>query len=118
MILAMPLFVLANQGFALLMMCIAPNFRLGTTLCTLLGMLSFSFCGFSLPEEAMYPWVRAIGYVVPIKYYFLLSIDQALNGIPFYYSRYYYAALIVFVALPWPLLWRLKRECIKPIYVP
>lgn len=118
MLLAMPLLVLANQGFALLMMCIAPNFRFGTTLCTLLGMLSFSFCGFSLPEEAMYGWVRALGYVMPIKYYFLLSIDQALNGIPFYYSRYYYAALIAFIALPWPLLWRLKRECLHPVYVP
>lgn len=118
MILAMPLFVLANQGFALLMMCIAPNFRLGTTLCTLLGMLSFSFCGFSLPEEAMYPWVHALGYTVPVKYYFLLSVDQALNGIPFYYSRMYYAALVVFIVLPWLMLWRLKRECINPVYVP
>ncbi len=118
MILAMPLFVLANQGFALTMMCIAPNFRYGTTLCTLLGMLSFSFCGFSLPAEAMYPWVHALGCVVPIKYYFLLSIDQALNGIPFYYSRLYYVALIAFIAAPWPLLWRLKRECINPVYVP
>ena len=118
MLLAMPLFVLANQGFTLLIMCVAPNFRYGTTLCTLLGMLSFSFCGFSLPEEAMYPWVRALGYVVPVKYYFLLSIDQALNGVPFYYSRMYYVALIVFVVLPWPLLWRLKHECINPVYVP
>ena len=118
MILAMPLFVLANQGFALTMMCIAPNFRYGTTLCTLLGMLSFSFCGFSLPAEAMYPWVHALGCVVPIKFYFLLSIDQALNGIPFYYSRLYYVALIAFIAAPWPLLWRLKRECINPVYVP
>lgn len=118
MILAMPLFVLANQGFALTMMCIAPNFRYGTTLCTLLGMLSFSFCGFSLPAEAMYPWVHALGCVVPIKYYFLLSIDQALNGIPLYYSRLYYVALIAFIAAPWPLLWRLKRECINPVYVP
>jgi ABC-2 type transport system permease protein len=118
MILAMPLFVLANQGFALLMMCIAPNFRYGTTLCTLLGMLSFSFCGFSLPAESMYPWVDALGYTVPVKYYFMLSIDQALNGAPIYYSRFYYVALMVFVVLPWPLQWRLKRECINPVYVP
>ena len=118
MILAMPLFVLANQGFALLMMCIAPNFRYGTTLCTLLGMLSFSFCGFSLPAESMYPWVDALGYTVPVKYYFMLSIDQALNGVPIYYSRFYYVALMVFVVLPWPLQWRLKRECINPVYVP
>ena len=118
MIIAMPMFVLANQGFALLMMCITPNFRYGTTLCTLLAMLSFSFCGFSLPTESMYPWVQALGYTVPVKYYFLLSVDQALNGIPLYYSRYYYVALIAFIVLPWPMLWRLKRECIRPVYVP
>ncbi|MDO4510771.1 MAG: ABC transporter permease [Bacteroidales bacterium] len=115
---AMVLFVLANQGWALFAMCVVPNFRLGATVCTLFGMLSFSFCGFSLPQEALYPWVDAIGYVMPVKYYFLLSIDQALNGIDFYYSRIYYAALIGFALLPWPLMWRLKKECKHPVYVP
>ena len=118
MLLAMVLFVLANQGWALMVMCVVPNFRLGSTVCTLLGMLSFSFCGFSLPQESMYAWVNALGYVMPMKYYFLLSIDQALNGIPFYYSRFYYAALIGFCILPWLLLWRLKQECMHPVYVP
>lgn len=115
---AMVLFVLANQGWALFAMCVAPNFRLGSTLCTLLGMLSFSFCGFSLPQEAMYPWIESLGFVMPVKYFFLLSIDQALNGIDLYYSRVYYAALIGFILLPWPLIWRLKKECMHPVYVP
>lgn len=118
MLLAMPLLVMANQGFAVLMFCFTPNFRFGSTLCTLMGMLSFSFCAFSLPEEAMYPWVAAIGYMVPIKYYFLLSVDQALNGIDLYYSRVYYAMLGVFIILPLVLSWRIKRECMNPIYVP
>lgn len=111
MILAMMLFVLACQGWALLAMCFCPNFRYGTTLCALMGMLAFSFCGFSLPQEAMYPWVEAIGFLVPVKYYFLISVDQALNGIPFYYSRLYYAVLIVFAVLPWFFKRRIKREC-------
>ncbi|MBR1882836.1 MAG: ABC transporter permease [Muribaculaceae bacterium] len=118
MIVAMPLLVLACQAFALTMMCITPNFRYGTTLSTLLGVMSFSFCGFSLPSDSMYAWVHALGNVMPVRYYFLLSIDQALNGIPLYYSRYYYAALVAFTLLPWCLLWRLKRECINPVYVP
>ena len=118
MLLAMFLLVVANQSFAVLMYCFTPNFRFGTMLCTLLGMVSFSFTGFSLPQEAMYPWVEALGFTVPIKYYFLIMIDQALNGIDLYYSRVYYAALIGFTILPMLLSWRLKKECMNPVYVP
>ena len=118
MMVAMVLFVLANQAWALTAMCIVPNFRLGSTVCTLFGMLSFSFCGFSLPEEAMYAWIQPLAYMMPMKYYFLISIDQALNGIDLYYSRYFYAALIGFTLLPWLLKWRLKKECMHPVYVP
>ena len=118
MLIAMFLLVVANQSFAVLMYCFVPNFRYGTMLCTLLGVVSFSFTGFSLPQEAMYPWVEALGFVVPIKYYFLIMVDQALNGIDLYYSRFYYAAFIGFTALPMLLSWRLKKECMNPIYVP
>ena len=118
MLSAMFLLVVANQSFAVLMYCFTPNFRYGTMLCTLLGMVSFSFTGFSLPQEAMYPWVEALGFVVPVKYYFLIMVDQALNGIDLYYSRYYYAALIGFTVLPMLLSWRLKKECLNPVYVP
>ena len=118
MLIAMFLLVVANQSFAVLVFCSVPNFRYGTMLCTLLGMVSFSFSGFSLPQESMYPWVTALGYVMPIKYYFLIMVDQALNGIDLYYSRVYYAALIGFTILPMLLSWRLKKECMNPVYVP
>ena len=118
MLLAMVVFVLANQGLALFIVSAVPNFRLGSTMCSLVGMISFSICGFSLPNEAMYPWLSTLAYVVPIRYYFLLSIDQALNNLPLYYSRVYYAALLGFTLLPWTMLWRLRRACVNPIYVP
>ena len=118
MLIAMFLLVVANQSFVVLIYCFVPNFRYGTMLCTLLGMVSFSFSGFSLPQESMYPWVTALGYVMPIKYYFLIMVDQALNGIDLYYSRVYYAALIGFTILPMLLSWRLKKECMNPVYVP
>ena len=118
MLLAMFLLVVANQSFAVLIFCFVPNFRYGTMLCTLLGMVSFSFTGFSLPQEAMYPWVQALGFTTPIKYYFLIMVDQALNGIDLYYSRYYYAALLGFTILPMLLSWHLKKECMNPVYVP
>ena len=118
MIIAMPLFVLANQAFALTVMSLVPNFRYGTTICSLFGVLAFSLGGYSLPGEAMYSWVTPIGYILPAKYYFLLSVDQALNGLDLYYSKWYYAALVAFTILPWAITWRLKRECLNPVYVP
>ena len=118
MLMAMFLLVVANQSFAVLIYCFVPNFRYGTMLCTLLGMVSFSFSGFSLPQESMYSWVMALGYVMPIKYFFLIMVDQALNGIDLYYSRVYYAVLLGFTILPMLLSWRLKKECLNPVYVP
>ena len=118
MIAAMALLVLACQGFALFIISLVPNFRYASTICTLLGMLSFSFCGFSLPEEAMYSWVSPLGYLMPIKYYFLIYADQALNGIDLYYSRFYYVMLIAFSVLPATMLWKLRKHCLNPFYIP
>ena len=118
MIIAMFLLVVACQGFALFVCSLVPNFRYASTICTLLGMLSFSFCGFSLPEEAMYSWITPIGYLMPIKYYFKISIDQALNGVDLYYSGIYYVALILYCFLPLTMLWKLKKHCLDPFYIP
>jgi len=118
MMLAMFLLVIANQSFVVLIFGFVPNFRYGTTICTLFGMLSFSFCGFSLPQESLYSWVNAIGYVMPIKYYFLISGEQALNGWELFYSRWWYIALIAFCFLPLFTMWRLKQEARHPNYVP
>ena len=118
MIIAMFLLVIACQSFALFICCLVPNFRYDSTICSLLGMLSFSFCGFSLPEETMYSWISPIGYLMPIKYYFKISIDQALNGIDLYYSGIYYVALILYCFLPLTMLWKLKKNCLDPFYIP
>ena len=31
-------------------------------------------------------------YILPVRYYFLIYGAQALNGLPVYYSRFYFAA--------------------------
>jgi ABC-2 type transport system permease protein len=118
MLIAMALLVIADQGFAVMACCIVPNFRYASIMCTLLGIITFSFGGFSLPQETMYNWVTALGFIMPVKYYFLIYVDQALNGIELYYSRIYYAALILYILIPIFLKWRLKKECYNPVYVP
>ena len=118
MALAMLLLVVATQSLALIFVCAVPNLRLALSVCALLGMLSFSIGGFSFPVSAMYPAIGIFSYIVPIRYYFLIYVDQALNGIPLYYSRLYFAALLVFPLLSCVMLKRLRKACEKPVYVP
>lgn len=53
-----------------------------------------------------------------MRYYFLIYVKQALDGVPLYYSRYFFAALIAFPLVCSCLLGRLKKACQHPVYVP
>lgn len=112
------MFVPACQGFALFFFGLFPNLRLSLSCCALLGILSFSIAAFSFPVESMYPAVGVFSWIVPIRYNFLIYIDQALNGIHIYYSRVWFVAYIVFMLLPLSMLWRIKRCMARPVYVP
>ncbi len=112
------MFVLASQGFALFVFGLLPNLRLSLSVCALLGILSFSIAAFSFPEESMYPAVAIFSWLMPVRYNFLIYISQVLNGDPLYYSRVWYAAYIVYMILPFTMLWRMKKEMLKPVYVP
>lgn len=112
------MFVLACQGMALFIFGVFPNLRLSLSISALLGILSFSIAAFSFPVESMYGSIKIFSYIVPIRYNFLIYIDQALNGRAIYYSRIWYVAYIIFMLLPFTLIWRVKKAMEKPVYVP
>lgn len=112
------MFVLACQGFALFVTCLLPNLRLSLSVCALFGILTFSIAAYSFPVESMYGAVGIFSWIVPARYNFLIYIDQALNGIDIYYSRYYFMAYMAFMFAPLTLLWRLKKAYLKPVYIP
>lgn len=118
MLLAMALLILASQAFALTICCLIPNLRLAVSSVSLIGILSFSITGFSFPVESMYGAIGIFSYIIPLRYYFLIYVDQALNGISLYYSRWYFIALMTFPAISSTMIWRLKRHLLNPIYVP
>ena len=68
----------------------------------------------------MYGSIGIFAYLLPIRWYFLIYIDQALNGIDLYYSRLYYVWLLLFplVAMVALRIGRLRKRYINPIYVP
>ena len=118
MILSEMMFVLACQGFALFVVGVLPNLRLALSVGALVGVLSFSIGAFSFPYESMYGSIGVFSWLVPVRYNFIIYIDQALNGIDVYYSRIFYVAYIVFMLLPLLVIKRLKRELLNPVYVP
>ncbi len=118
MIVAMVLFVIACQSFALFITCCLPNLRLALSLCSLTGILAFSIAGFSFPVDQMYGAVGIFSYILPVRYYFLIYIDQALNGIAMFYSRWYFIALLIFPLATIPVIPNLKRFVARPVYIP
>ena len=118
MIFAMILFVIATQTFAVFICCLIPNLRLAVSIASLIGILSFSITGFSFPVENMYGAIGIFSYIIPLRYYFLIYVDQALNGLPLFYSRWYFIVLIAIPFVVLPLLHRLKRALLHPVYIP
>lgn len=118
MLMAAPLFVIACQAFGLLWACIFPSPRLALSFGALMSILAFSFTGFSFPTENMYGAIAIFQWIMPVRYYFLIHIDQALNGYPLYWSRLWFVMLIVIAFVPALMLWRLKRAARHPVYVP
>ncbi|MDE5662169.1 MAG: ABC transporter permease [Muribaculaceae bacterium] len=110
--------VIASQSFALFICSVVPNPRLSFSLCALFGILSFSFTGFSFPVQSMYGYLAVFSWFAPIRYWFLIYINEALNGVGLYYSRLYFAALLLFPFGAAAMMWNLRRACLKPVYVP
>lgn len=115
---AMALYVVACQSFAILVTCAVPNPRLALSIVCLIGILTFSFAGFSFPIEKMYGAISIFSYMVPVRYIFDIYINDALLGSPVWYSRWWFVALSLFALLPWLLSRRLKKACLNPVYVP
>ncbi len=118
MVFAMILLVLSSQAFAVVVTELLPNLRFSMSIVSLVGILSFSIAGFSFPVDKMYGGVAIFAYALPIRNYFLIYIDQALNGIHIYYSRIYYIVMLVTLLVPLLGLKHLKKHCLHPVYVP
>lgn len=110
--------ILASQGMGVLMIGVLPTLRLGLSFASLWGVLSFSMCGLSFPAMGMHPVLQALANLFPLRHYFLIYVDQALNGYPMAYSWLNYIALLAFMLLPFLVAHRLKAALIYYKYVP
>lgn len=89
--------ILAAQGGGVILLGIFRNYRLSLSIASLIGMVSFSITGFSFSTLAMDGSLNALSNIFPLRHFFLIYVDQALNGMSVGYSMYQYAALLTFV---------------------
>ena len=112
------LLVIASQATGVFMIGVLPTLRLGLSFACLFGMIAFSIVGFSFPVLAMDPTLQALSTLFPLRHYFLIYVDQALNGRELFYSWSEYVWLAGFLLLPLLIGRNLKNALLYFKYIP
>lgn len=118
MIAAIFMLVLASQAMGIFMIGVLPTLRLGLSFASLFGVIAFSISGFTYPVPSMDPTLQAISQLFPLRHYFLIYVDQALNGRALYYSLPQYLMLAAFMILPFLVARNLKKALLYFKYIP
>ncbi|SEG05706.1 ABC transporter permease [Parabacteroides chinchillae] len=118
MLAALFLLVLASQAMGIFMIGVLPTLRLGLSFASLFGMIAFSIVGFSFPVLGMDPTLQALSNLFPLRHYFLIYVDQALNGRDLYYTIDQYLWLLGFLILPFLIGKNLKGALLYFKYIP
>lgn len=114
----MALFVLACQGLGVFMFTMLPTLRMGLSFASLWGVISFSISGMSFPVMAMHPILQGLSYLFPLRHYYLLYVNSALDGYLLANAWPFVLGMIGFMVLPIPFLGRLKKVMKTYAYEP
>lgn len=109
--------VLASQAFGVFFFGIfLGQMRTAMCLCSLWGILSFSVAGFTYPVTAMTPFFQKFAWLFPLRHYYLIYVNQALNGYSILYVWSSVCALLCFLILPVMVLPRYRVAFLKYKY--
>ncbi len=109
--------VLASQAFGVFFFGVfLGQVRTSMCLCSLWGILSFSLAGFTFPVMAMNSFLRHLAWLFPLRHYYLIYVNQALDGYPALYAWTSIVALLCFILLPLAVLPRYRKAFLKYKY--
>ncbi len=101
--------VFASQAMAIFFFGIFLTMRMGMSACSLFGVLQISVCGFTFPLTAMKPVFQYLAWISPLRHYYILYVNQALNGFKLVYAWPSIVALLIICLLPLPMLPRIAN---------
>ena len=91
------LFIFAMEALGITLIGLLPTLRDALSIGALYSMLGFSLSGFTYPQMAMLPPVKAISYMEPLRHYYLIYVNEALMAAPVENSIPNMLALTVFM---------------------
>jgi len=110
--------LVASQALGVFFYGLFRQMRLAMSACSLFGVVQFSMCGFTFPATAMDPVLQVIGNIFPLRHFYLLYCNQALNGYPLIYAYGSIVALLVMLLLPPLVLPLLRGHMESGVYKP
>lgn len=112
MFLGIFLMIFASEAIAIFILEMLPVPRLALSIGALYSVLGFSLSGFTLPIEAMPPYIQGLAAAFPLRHYFLFYVQEAIFGAGFagWWRQVIY--LLIFILLPLIGLVRLKKAYI------
>jgi ABC-2 type transport system permease protein len=112
MFLGIFLMIFASEAIAIFIHEMLPVPRLALSIGALYSVLGFSLSGFTLPIEAMPPYIQGLAAAFPLRHYYLFYVQEAIFGAGFagWWKQVIY--LLIFILLPLIGLVRLKKAYI------
>lgn len=112
MFLGIFLMIFASEAIAIFILEMLPVPRLALSIGALYSVLGFSLSGFTLPIEAMPPYIQGLAAAFPLRHYYLFYVQEAIFGAGFagWWKQMIY--LLIFILLPLIGLVRLKKAYI------
>lgn len=112
MFLGIFLMIFASEAIAIFILEMLPVPRLALSIGALYSVLGFSLSGFTLPIEAMPPYIQGLAAAFPLRHYYLFYVQEAIFGAAFagWWKQVIY--LLIFILLPLIGLVRLKKAYI------
>lgn len=112
MFLGIFLMIFASEAIAIFILEMLPVPRLALSIGALYSVLGFSLSGFTLPIEAMPPYIQGLAAAFPLRHYYLFYVQEAIFGAGFagWWRQVIY--LLIFILLPLIGLVRLKTAYI------
>ena len=108
----------ATESLSIFFYGIFMQLRLSMSACALLGVLQISVSGFTFPVTAM-PWIfQKLCVIIPLRHYYVIYCNQALNGFPLAHVWPSVVALLIMCLLPLTVLWRFRYAFYHVKYKP
>ena len=113
MFIPMFLMIFASEAIGIFILEMLPVPRLALSVGALYSVLGFSLSGFTLPLEAMPPYIQGLAAAFPLRHYYLFYVQEAIFGAGFAGWWKEVVSLLLFLFIPLLGLNRLKKAYIN-----